>query len=291
MHPLHSIQICAAIAALTPLASAVCDAFDIARPSNRSWYVRGDPDISVQVSETLKCDADPQSRNRFPESGAVVNNCDQDQCLLPNDRNLYMRLNRTLSISVPGEVEEFIFDQAITTVNRELEESGHTSSTSGGNRPENLYENFDWVDFNETSVWATQDSGVAYMCLNQSQAAHWAFIPTMVCVNGTTSGCDGLDDDEVVEACGVAVALGSQYDQFGSRWGTLELVEVDFQATTEPLGDVYNATLRDGEEPRAVPMWAGGPNPYNPDTAAGTSIKPIGSAVILLALCASMALV
>lgn len=284
MYPLHSVQIYAVIlTALTPLACAVCDAFDIERPSNRSWYTKVDRESSVQVSETLKCDVDVPDQDLFPWYN-WTNRCERTQCLLPTTRFLYMRLNRTLSVTVPDGVADLIFDEAIATVNRELD--NHTSSLFSGERPENGYDDFDWVDFNATSVWPSENGGIASICLNQSQAAYWDFSPIRVCVNGTARGCDGLDEDVTVEACGVAVRLSSQDDPFGMRWGSLEITDVDFQSITDRLTDVpNNATLEEGESPRVVPVWGR----EESEAGAGARIQSKVLAISLVALGAMFA--
>ena len=290
------IQGCVAVlAALTPLARANCDSFDIDRPSNRSWYTKFDRESLVQVSEMLKCDADASDADLFP-SIDVTDRCDSDQCLLPTTPHLYIRLNRTLSVTVSDEITEFIFDEVVTTVNRELEESNHTSSIFTGSPPENLDEDFDWVDFNATSVWPSQNGGIASICLNQSQAAHWSLMPIRVCVNGTASGCDGLDENVAIEACGTAVAKVSQHDKFGTKWGSLEVIDVDFETMADTLADVQNASLTEGENPRLVPQWAGGPNPHV-DATSNEAEEGIGTrtelnfpAVIAFALAAWMML-
>lgn len=278
MHRPQSIRIAAVVVAtLLTLASASCIAFDIIQHESnqtiRSWYATQHSDSAFPVSDTLKCDDDTVGRNLFPQNPASPN-CDSDQCWLPGAPGLYVRLNRTLNVTVPEDVEEFIFGEVITAVNRELNDSNHTSSAFSNDRPETMQEyneDFDWVDFNATSVWPTQQSGIVSKCLDRGEAGYWTMDAVWVCVDAVTSGCNGLDADVAVAACGLAARWGNRNDLSASLLSSWNVTQVDPNFMTESIIEVQNATFEDGESPRQIPPW--GSDPEASEASRSTNAK------------------
>jgi hypothetical protein len=191
-----------------------------------------------------------------------MHGCESDECLLPG-AEIYVRMNRTMNVTLPEDVEEFIFQEVHDVVHQELDEAEHSSSTfvNSFNRTvgELDYEyDWDWVDFNQTSIWPASDSAISWKCLERGEASQWNMWPVWVCVGLRAVGCDGVEGDVAVEACGLPTRWQDVERTRSTLLSSWNVTEIDPDTLSASHIRVENATFEDGERARSPPGWGTG---------------------------------
>lgn len=168
-----------------PTTTATCQSFT-PQPFNASTNTNAftTTDRSCIVSPIVNCSNLPNQTPPGQLLGNETMRCRSDQCHVSVPADYYLRVNRTLSISVGPDQEQAIFDLV-------RPEFGNELSTT---------------DLDRTGIWpVTQVS----TCVNESIAAWWIYTAIYSCVEGNLTGCDAGRRDPAegtfIRACGIRV--------------------------------------------------------------------------------------